>query len=284
MTSHLVLHKDNDNQFSILAKHNGTAALATFLGMGLKEHKLPLTKVPGSGGTIWQVPGLSGEKTNGEELDMLLTLVKFDQRGMFFEEFGTGEAGPPDCESDDGRKGFGRITKGGEVAVRECAKCPMNQFESARKGMGKACGEKAVIIGFLPENRVPTVINVPTMSIEPLRMYVLDLWNRGLDIGGVVTRMTLHVEKNKGGTEYAKIKFESVPGSELDADARKEALEMTGMLQESYGQRSIEVVMQQSAHSRDGAKEEPREVESVVDETTADDSWMDGKEENEKEG
>jgi len=173
-------------------------------GQELSPFDLPRVKIPGAGGTTWEVPSLEGDQAM-KALDGIVVHFKL-VRGYWPGEFRGSE--PPACSSNDSKNGEG--DPGGD-----CATCPFSQFGSDKAGRGQACKQMEQWF-LLPENALlPLVVTLPPASLAGARKYRLNLTNAMLAIGSVVTRLTLAKDTNPDGQEYAY----AVPSlhSKLDA-------------------------------------------------------------------
>lgn len=155
-------------------------------------------KVPAGGATTWEVPALDGVRESKAIRGVIL--VNSPGRSYWAKEYGDDESTPPDCMSLDSRIGVG--TPGGD-----CELCPMNQFESAAKGKGKACKETRTLLFLLDGDLLPTVIRVPPSGLKAWRGYMMRLSKGGLRMQEAVTELTLNKTKSSGGVAYAEIVF-----------------------------------------------------------------------------
>ena len=74
---------------------------------GIDEFDLDRVSIPGSGAAHWSVPDLNGEPEAVKELEGVV-ILHGDRRAFWdvpYDESGGGS--PPDCNSLDGRSGFG---------------------------------------------------------------------------------------------------------------------------------------------------------------------------------
>lgn len=172
---------------------------ANLQGQTLTPFDLDRVKVPTGGGAVFEVPTLEGSEPS-KTLSGIL--VHFTSPRSWWEHGldEAGEAGPPDCFSPDSTIGIGRF--GGQP----CETCPMNQWDSGRNERGKACKEKRMLFMLQPESYIPLVIQVPTMSIGPLKQYMMRLASRGIAYWSVVTELSLEVsQQSGGGLKYSRI-------------------------------------------------------------------------------
>jgi hypothetical protein len=173
------------------------------IGESLSRLDLPTVRVPTAGGLSWTVPDVEGEVS--EKTLRGIVIYQTVARGYWAETFDASGGGtPPTCHSNDGRTGVG--TPGGE-----CAKCPLNQWGSDRRGgNGKACREMCLIF-LLRENTVlPMVVVMPPTSLKPARDYFTKLTMRPLHYFGVMTEIGLAPERSHAGIKYSKATFKMV--------------------------------------------------------------------------
>lgn len=172
------------------------------IGADMTAFDLPRVKVPSGGGSFWEVMTLAGVKPAEYLEGVIMARVdgkKYWEKGV---DESAGEKTPPDCRSEDRVNGVG--LPGGL-----CRDCKLNEFESAKKGTGKACRDFSDLYILQKESVLPTVIQVPPTSLKNLKQYGVNLMNFGCSIHDVVTRFSLTSEM-KGGSKTAIIKFESV--------------------------------------------------------------------------
>lgn len=172
---------------------------ANLQGQTLTPFDLDRVTVPTGGGTTFEVPTLDGSEPTKT---MQGILVHFTTPRAYWAH-GLDEsngASPPDCSSSDGLVGVGRYNG------QQCEYCPMNQWGSGHNERGKACKEKRMLFMLQPNSYIPLVIQVPTMSIGPLKQYMMRLASRGLGYWSVVTELTLEVaQQSGGGLKYSRI-------------------------------------------------------------------------------
>lgn len=183
---------------------------------GVNPHQLDRVKVPGSGGTTWEVPTLDGVQKL-EEIEGIIVHWK-EARAYFKEEF-SGQGVPPDCASADGITGAG--TPGGE-----CLKCPLAQFGTARgkkageMGKGQACKQMRLLFILRPADLLPMVISVPPTSLDATKKYFMRLLSNMLPLYTVVSGLALKKERNANGVEYAELVYRRVRSLSEEESAR----------------------------------------------------------------
>lgn len=188
-------------------------------GENLSPGDLDRVKVPGAGGTSWEVPGEDPTRT------LTGVILRRDTRRAYwstsFEERGADDEGRPDCYSDDGMQGHG------DPGV-ECAVCPYNEFESAENGIGKACKETRQLFLLPADSLIPIVVTVPPGSLANAKAYFLRLLRKRIGVQDVETVLTLSKNKSKQGIEFAKVEF--AQGRALDPTAAQRLKEFSALL------------------------------------------------------
>lgn len=195
-TQHPVTHKYLALQSA--PEHVAEIIQSNLQGETLTPFDLDRVKVPTGGGTSFEVPTLEGSEPS-KTLSGIV--VHFTNPRSYWEKGldEGGEGGPPDCFSPDSTTGVGRFQG------QACATCPMNEFGSGRGGRGKACKEKRMLFMLQPDSYIPLVIQIPTMSIAPLRQYMMRLASRGIPYWSVVTEVSLEsAQQSGGGLKYSK--------------------------------------------------------------------------------
>lgn len=138
-------------------------------GETLSEFDLDQIHVPGSGGTVFEVPGLNGP-TNEEEVTGVVLAILI-RRGFWENTIPDGS--PPDCSSSDGIIGIGN--PGGP-----CDACEHNQFGTAigdngKPGKGKRCREMRAILFLREGDTLPVVVCAPPTSLKGFKRYLMKL-------------------------------------------------------------------------------------------------------------
>lgn len=172
--------------------------IQTNLGVtGITEFDLDKAKVPAGGVTLWQIDTIQGRKSL-ETLEGIIVFQRpdFSYYSTSFES--RQQAAPPDCSSRDGMTGVG---KPGGV----CATCPFNQFGSAPDERGKACRQRTLLFMLRPDSLLPMLVVVPTMSVGPVRKYLMRLAGGGLVYHAVVTSLGLEEAKSSANITYGRI-------------------------------------------------------------------------------
>lgn len=203
----------NPSDYPVLAEDGQSAELMEVLQENLGEDggfgafDLDRIKIPAGGGIAWEVPTISGPESQRE----IEGVVALWQQPRSYWERSLDEAGddgttPPDCASEDSRTGYGMYGVGSDLHPSgACADCPMNQWESAPKGGGKACSEQRLLFLLQPNNVLPAVVQLPPTSVRHWKKYSMRLSSAGLPYYGIVTKLGLTQEKNTGGIKYSEV-------------------------------------------------------------------------------
>ncbi len=202
-----------------------TALLRDAAGpQGITPEDLDRVSIPTGGAQVWTVPTLEGEESRKEVVGIVVHHQ--DVRAYWsktLEESGGSEA--PDCSSPDAITGFGE--PGGA-----CAKCPLAQWGTDKRGRGQACKACKVLFLLLPDSMLPITVTLAPTSIAPARKYLLRLASRALKPQAVITRLVLEKAKNQDGIAYSVAALSMVGSApkELAATAWKYAQEFKDIL------------------------------------------------------
>lgn len=168
-------------------------------GQSISVADLDQIAIPSGGSKVWTVEGVSGVETT-EELEGII-ITKQTSRTYWHDDDAQGR---PDCQSRGGR--VGRVFKEStapdsilNVIGGECKDCPMNQWESAKKGRGKACTEKLDCLMLIEGQLLPVLIKINTTSLKNASKYFVQLSSHMQPYYGVVT--SLGLESNERGRE-----------------------------------------------------------------------------------
>jgi hypothetical protein len=214
-TKETALAQRGEYRIATLATADLGELLAANLGSGgMSAFDLDRVKVPAGGGTTWQVPSLEGPD-DCKFIDGIIVAWKTPRAywKVPFDESGGGS--PPDCSSPDGILGTGK--PGGP-----CKACPLNRFESAAKGDGKACKEVVQLFVVREGDMLPLVVSAPPSSIRNVRQYLRRLAGQGIIYYGAVTRLALTQARSGNGIVYSEIVptfSRSLEGDELGGGA-----------------------------------------------------------------
>ena len=185
----------------------------------ITEFDLTRARIPSGGGIAFNVEGPEGESAPTEIVGVVV--CHQSRRTYWAKGIDEGEGGgPPDCWSPNGIVGHGSEA---EKVGGQCARCPKSQFGSGMKDgkptKGQACGQRKALFVVPTDSILPIYLSLPPTSLGALKAYLTGLIGKRLPITGVVTKITLGVEKNAGGTKYAEARF-SVVGV-LDEETTK---------------------------------------------------------------
>ena len=247
-TAVALISKDEFNAVAVLGEKPGalTELIKENVGAEMTAFDMPRVKVPAGGGKFWNYQTAEGE-VSAPYLEGVI-VFKRQTKSYWEQDYDSvTETTPPDCHSDDCIIGFGK--PGGE-----CAKCPLNQYESAEKGEGKACKDQVDLAILTKSGIIPTVIQVPRTSLKPLKQYGVMMMSSGRSIHDVITRFSLKVEK-KQGKDTAIIEFTSggLISDEMRAFVRAYKKDVQDLYEASVRKPEQEVPAQDSRPADDGA-------------------------------
>lgn len=168
-------------------------------GQEITEFDLPRVKVPSGGGSVWEIPTLTGIEPE-KVLSGIVVHFKLT-RAYWSPEADTGT--PPTCRSNDGIVGIGE--PGGH-----CKTCPLAEFgtavdDSGQPAPGQACNAKEIWFMLRPGGFLPIVVALPATSLKAAKAYrVGTLGSAGMRLPSVVTDIGLVADKNAKGDNYSK--------------------------------------------------------------------------------
>lgn len=191
----------------------------TLDGEALQPQDLDRVKVPGSGGQTWELITADGDEVATKTIEGIILDAPIRRSYWEGEYEGGGE--PPNCYSLDGKVGIGE--PGGS-----CADCPLNEYETAAKGKGKACKETRQLFILMSDSLIPIVLNVPPASLANFKQYRIRTLRGGSSLTGQTTIIGLEKDKNDGGIDFSKVTFKK--GTKLDTDASAMARAYGAML------------------------------------------------------
>lgn len=176
---------------------------------GMSRGDITTVKVPAGGAVTWEIPTIEGVESSRELVGIIVGWERprhYYEKGM--DDPDAVEGAAPDCSSIDGETGTGVYGPGSDAnPTGKCDVCPMNQWNTAKDGEGKACRETRELL-FLVEDAVfPYIVVLPPTSIKFVRNYFVGLAGRQLHYSSVVTRITLE-QQSKGGQKWATAKLE----------------------------------------------------------------------------
>ena len=155
-------------------------------------------KIPSAGSITFEVPDDDGETDAVKEFSAVILY----QHPLFcyYKTKYTGGNNPPDCGSFDGKTGIG--DPGGD-----CKSCPLNQYETADEGKGKACKNRRRIYVLREGEVFPLLLSLPTGSLKEFTNYLKRLLSKGKKSNNVVTRFSLQKATSSGGVVYSQAQF-----------------------------------------------------------------------------
>lgn len=173
----------------------------TLSGESLSISDLDRITVPAGGGMAW---GYSKDGEDRSERALTGIIIHHTPWRRFYSKpYGsTDQKLPPDCFSRDGITGDG-------IPGGTCAVCPLDKFNTADggKGSGKACQERRLLFLLLPGEYLPRIVDVPTMSFQPSKKYLVSLPQQGTSHSRVLTKLGLMKTQNAGRIDYSQVTF-----------------------------------------------------------------------------
>ncbi len=175
---------------------------------GIDEFDLDRVSIPGSGAAHWSVPDLNGEPEAVKELEGVV-ILHGDRRAFWdisYEDSGGGS--PPDCNSLDGRSGFGwrRGMTEGQQCAQACKPCPLSQWGSNsddKEDNQQACSNRKLLFFLRQGDLIPLCIDLAPTSVKPFNRFMLRLAGRMLPAYGVVLGLKLIQEDSRTGVKYS---------------------------------------------------------------------------------
>jgi hypothetical protein len=155
-------------------------------------------KIPSAGSITFEMPGEDGEPDSVKEFSAVI--LYHHPLFCYYKTKYTGGNNPPDCGSFDGITGIG--DPGGD-----CKTCPLNQYETADEGKGKACKNRRRIYVLREGELFPLLLSLPTGSLKELTKYLKRLLSKGKKSNAFVTRFSLKKATNSGGVLYSQAQF-----------------------------------------------------------------------------
>lgn len=212
MSEEKALAKVEDFNFPVLGDDLGEAMSEEMEGLSIEFDRV---KIPSGGGLAFEVPG--DDPDNPDMVKELVgVIVDHHPVNAYWENKYSGQNNPPDCSSLDGKSGTGN--PGGD-----CKTCPFNQWGSDPETGGKACKNMHRIYLLREGEMFPLMISLPPTSIKPFANYLAKrIVGRGRRSYGVITKITLKRETNKGGINYSQAQF-AVAGELSPEEVQKAA-------------------------------------------------------------
>lgn len=200
-----------------------------------------MIKIPAGGGLAYEVQGDDDDDVSYEKVITGVIIFTHRLNGYWPESFGSseGEDKIPLCSSMDGKTGLQRDT--GEV--RDCERCPMNQFGSASDGnggnsRGKACKNMRRLYMMLDGDPNFYLLSVPPTSIKEVnRQLVKIMGSKGIPYTGLIVSLKLEKATNGAGVTYSKVVIEK--SGILPESASAIAKQMRRQIKEQYQSMAI---------------------------------------------
>ena len=136
-------------------------------------------KVPSGGGLAFEVPGDNPDEPDLQKEFKAVIVYHHPIHGVVGVDKESGE-------------------------IRRCKDCPLNQFGTGENG-GKACKNRRRIF-ILRENEIfPTLLSLPTASVDNFTKYIVNLVGKHKKSNQVVTKFSLKKDTNKNGITFSKV-------------------------------------------------------------------------------
>ena len=214
MNNEKALAKVENFGFPVLGDDLGEAMSEEMEGLSIDFDRV---KIPSGGGLAFEVPGDDPDNPDMAK-ELVGVIVDHHPVNAYWAQKYSGQNNPPDCFSMDGKTGIGN--PGGA-----CKNCRFNQWGSDPDGNGgKACKNMHRVYLLREGEMFPLMLTLPPTSIKPFSNYLAKrVIGRGRRSYGVITKITLKRETNKGGIAYSQAQF-SVAG-ELSPEETAKAAE-----------------------------------------------------------
>jgi len=132
-----------------------------------------------------------------------------------------GEPAPPDCASNDAIRPNSNIL---EPIAETCAKCPYNQFGSAKDGDGKLCRNIRRLVVLCEGAAVPYIVGLSASNLKFWTKYLSTLAGLGIRHQAiVVTELSLTVTQ-KGSRQWSLFAFKPVAALPIETAEKMFAL------------------------------------------------------------
>jgi hypothetical protein len=223
-------------KYPVIADARRAASIVPQLqSAGLRVWDFERFKAPqGESALLWSMEGSDGTETAVKEIVGVVVAVQSRLRAWWRKSMSESTTkSPPDCSSDNGVTGFGvrSIPKPGEpdtevASELACAACGWSRFGSSRnpEKPGSDCRLAARIYLFREGSFLPSMVQVPLMSIPNIRKHMRKLIQEGRDFREIVTSITLERAVNSRGIKYAQVSLASVCDLPPEHRARAQAL------------------------------------------------------------
>jgi hypothetical protein len=168
---------------------------------GFDLFDLDRVKIPGAGGSAWELPGLTEESVVAKSFDAII--IHFREARKYYSKSFEDSGGntPPDCFSDDGFTGHGN--PGGD-----CGACALAKFGTAPNGgKGMACKQVRMLFCLRAGDVIPLILTLPPTSLGACRKFFLRLGSHRVPYWGVVARIGLLAKASGSGIKYSEATF-----------------------------------------------------------------------------
>lgn len=170
---------------------------------GFSIFDLERIKMPTGGNLSWSIPDPDAPDGIRDEREIHCIILYWkDSRQYWPDEQGTVENTPPECQSDDGKIGYG--TPGGI-----CANCHFSQFGTGRNGtsQSQACKLTRNLFIVMSGDRWPLGLSIPPGSLKAVRAYFRQLLRYGKSFNQVETIISLEKVQNANKQTYSRAVF-----------------------------------------------------------------------------
>ena len=189
------LQVQNQSYMALADDNFGGMMAEEFDGLEVTFEKI---KIPSGGGIVFELLNEDGEPDTVK--DFSAVILYHHPLNCYYSTKYTGGNAPPDCGSFDGITGVGN--PGGE-----CKTCPLNQYESADEGKGKACKNRRRIYVLREGDVFPLLLSLPTGSLKEFTKYLQRLVTKKQKSNSLVTTFSLRKATNQGGVVYSQAQF-----------------------------------------------------------------------------
>lgn len=202
-------------------------ALKDNLGsVALTQADLTRIKMPGAGGTTWELPSEKG--TEAAKKFEGVIIGSRTVRAYWKDAYSSGGM-PPDCSSQDAVTGVGN--PGGD-----CVSCPLAVFGSkigqdGKPREGQACSFRWLLFILRPEEHLPVVLSAPPTSANIVKQYLLSLASKGHSFWQVGTEFSLAQTKSNDGIVYSQLSL--VKSHNLSEPEAERARQYSSLFSES---------------------------------------------------
>lgn len=187
----------------------------------VKSSDLIRVKAPSGGGTAWTINSARGETF---EKELVGVIVHMTARRTLWADKSVGSGDRPVCSSDDLYRGKLRTGDDGKPNVPDkimqlatpggkeglCAGCYFNEWGTAidqagNPTRGKRCSEARSLFLLRESDILPMRVNVPVGSLGDFNKWLAQISNEGVCFNECLVKFHLEKEKNRNGTDFAKL-------------------------------------------------------------------------------